>query len=29
MAKKGQTFTRYDEATKLEAVRLRLEEQWS
>ena len=29
MAKKGQTFNRYDEATKKEAVRLRLEEQWS
>lgn len=29
MAKKGQTFNRYDDATKQEAVRLRLEEKWS
>jgi transposase-like protein len=29
MAKKGQRFNRYDEATKKEAVRLRLEEKWS
>ncbi|RNB52036.1 transposase [Brevibacillus agri] len=27
--KKGQVFTRYSEDTKKEAVRLRLEEQWS
>ena len=27
--KKGQKFNRYDENTKQEAVRLRLEEQWS
>ncbi|WP_152397090.1 IS3 family transposase [Paenibacillus guangzhouensis] len=29
MAKKGQTFNSYDETTKQEAVRLRLEEHWS
>jgi len=27
--KKGQKFNRYDESTKREAVRLRVEEQWS
>lgn len=27
--KKGQKFNRYDEETKQEAVRLRIEEQWS
>ncbi|WP_018978644.1 helix-turn-helix domain-containing protein, partial [Saccharibacillus kuerlensis] len=29
MAKKGQTFKRYEEETKREAVRLRTEEGWS